>query len=98
MKIKEVVISGRNQVELQEEELDKLDLRAREVFIQTECTFISAGTELANFTGREPKVFQSGSWCAYHWKSGYANVGIVRETGPYAIQAKVGVLLDWNKN
>jgi len=60
------------------------------MLIETECTFISAGTELANYTGREPQVFQPGSWCAYPWKSGYANVGIVRAIGDNVMRAKPG--------
>ena len=58
--------------------------------IGTEYTFISSGTELANYTGREPKVFQKGTWCAYPWRSGYANVGIVRDVGVNVTRAKPG--------
>ncbi len=81
MKIKEVVVTGQNQVELQTSEFDATIQSPSEILIDTEYTFISSGTELANYTGREPKVFQQGSWCAYPWRSGYANVGIVREVG-----------------
>ena len=44
-------------------------------------SLISAGTELANYTGKDADVFVPGSWCAYPWRSGYANVGIVRAVG-----------------
>ena len=81
MKIREVVVTGQNQVELQTSEFDNTIHSPNEVLIDTEYTFISSGTELANYTGRDPKVFQEGSWCAYPWRSGYANVGIVREVG-----------------
>ncbi len=81
MKIREVVVTGQNEVELQNTEIDDPKLSPDEVLIDTEWTFISSGTELANYTGREPKVFQKGTWCAYPWRSGYANVGIVREVG-----------------
>ncbi|MCG9128674.1 zinc-binding alcohol dehydrogenase [Candidatus Poribacteria bacterium] len=81
MKIREVVVTGQNQVELQTNEFDDTIQSPNEVLIDTEYTFISSGTELANYTGNEPKVFQPGSWCAYPWRSGYANVGIVREVG-----------------
>lgn len=81
MKIREVVVTGQNQVELQTSEFDDTIHSPNEVLIDTEYTFISSGTELANYTGRDPKVFQEGSWCAYPWRSGYANVGIVREVG-----------------
>jgi 2-desacetyl-2-hydroxyethyl bacteriochlorophyllide A dehydrogenase len=81
MKIKQVVVTGQNQVELQTLELEPQDLGPDELLIETEWSFISAGTELANYTGKEPKVFQPGTWCAYPWKSGYANVGLVRAVG-----------------
>ena len=90
MKIREVVVTGQNQVELQTNEIDTPVLAANELLIDTEYTFISSGTELANYTGREPKVFQEGSWCAYPWRSGYANVGIVREVGSGVTRAAVG--------
>lgn len=90
MKIREVVVTGQNQVELQTAELDESKLSPNEVLIDTEYTFISSGTELANYTGKEPKVFQKGSWCAYPWRSGYANVGIVREVGTNVTRAAPG--------
>ena len=90
MKIREVVVTGQNRVELQTNAIDTPVLAATELLIDTEYTFISSGTELANYTGREPKVFQEGSWCAYPWRSGYANVGIVREIGSGVTRAAVG--------
>ena len=81
MEIREVVVTGQNQVELQTAIMDTSILSPNEVIIDTEYTFISSGTELANYTGREPKVFHQGTWCAYPWRSGYAHVGIVRDVG-----------------
>lgn len=90
MDIRQVVVTGQNQVELQQATLDESLLRPGDLLIETEVTFISAGTELANYTGREPKVFQPGQWCTYPWKSGYANVGIVKAVGPNVKRAEVG--------
>ncbi len=90
MKIREVVVTGQKQVELQTAEMDVSVLDADELLIDTEYTFISSGTELANYTGREPKVFQKGTWCEYPWRSGYANVGIVRDIGPGVTRAAPG--------
>ena len=90
MKFSEVVVTGQNQVELQTGEFDDSSLSPNEVLIDTEYTFISSGTELANYTGKEPKVFQKGAWCAYPWRSGYANVGIVREVGANVNRAAPG--------
>ena len=90
MEIKQVVVTGQNQVELQQGEIDDQNLGPQEILIETEATFISAGTELANYTGREPKVFQPGNWCTYPWRSGYANVGLVRAVGREVTRAKPG--------
>ena len=90
MRIREVVVTGQNQVELQTADIDTPMLAPNELWIDTEYTFISSGTELANYTGREPKVFQKGAWCEYPWRSGYANVGIVREVGENVTRAAPG--------
>ena len=90
MKIREVVVTGQNQVELQTADIDAPVLAPGELLIDTEYTFISSGTELANYTGREPKVFQKGAWCEYPWRSGYANVGIVRKVGTGVTRAAPG--------
>ena len=93
MRIREVVVTRQNQVELQTADIDAPVLASNELLIDTEYTFISSGTELANYTGREPKVFQKGAWCEYPWRSGYANVGIVREVGAGVTRAAPGDLV-----
>lgn len=90
MKVREVVVTGQNQVEVQSNESDASIQSPNELLIDTEYTFISSGTELANYTGREPKVFEKGTWCAYPWRSGYANVGIVRDVGANVSRAAPG--------
>lgn len=89
MRIREVVVTGPSQVEVQERELDE-KLGPGELLIETEYTFISAGTELANYTGREPAVFKPGNWCTYPWRSGYANVGRVKAVAPGVTRAAPG--------
>jgi 2-desacetyl-2-hydroxyethyl bacteriochlorophyllide A dehydrogenase len=81
MKGKRVLIPGQNQAILEDYEVDETSVAEDEIVVDTECTFISTGTELANYTGREPKVFQPGSWCAYPWVPGYASVGKVLVAG-----------------
>ena len=89
MNIKQVIVAGKLQVELQTVELDE-HLAADEFLIRTERTFISAGTELAIYTGNEAGVDQKGSWCAYPFCSGYSNVGIVEEIGAAVIRVSKG--------
>lgn len=90
MQIRQVVVTGQYQVELQTVDVSEPQLAPDQLLIETEATFISAGTELANYSGREPKVFQPGQWCTYPWKSGYANVGVVRAVGAGVNRAKAG--------
>ena len=89
MKIKQVVIVDKRQVELQTLDLDE-KLGPDEFLVRTERTFISAGTELANYTAKEPAVYQKGSWCAYPWKSGYAHVGVVEAVGKAVARVAIG--------
>ena len=52
-----------------------------EILIETDKTFISAGTELANYTALDPTVLNPGSWNSYPWPSGYANAGHIIAIG-----------------
>ncbi|MBX3015268.1 MAG: zinc-binding alcohol dehydrogenase [Caldilineaceae bacterium] len=88
--INQVVVTGQHAVELQTVPFEERPLAADELLIETEATFISAGTELANYTGKEPKVFLPGNWCTYPWRSGYANVGLVQAVGAGVERVKVG--------
>jgi 2-desacetyl-2-hydroxyethyl bacteriochlorophyllide A dehydrogenase len=90
MHIREVVVTGQNQVEVQTRDLDETTLKPGDLLVETEASYISTGTELANYTGKEPKVFIPGQWCTYPWRSGYGNVGIVRAVGPEVKRTQVG--------
>ncbi len=80
MRVKRVLVPGRNRVLL--EEIDIPDRPGPgQISVQTQFTFISAGTELANYTALDRSVYVAGSWCAYPWASGYANVGRIVALG-----------------
>ena len=74
------VVREANLVEIEEVPVPG-PLGPREVLIETEFTFISAGTELANFTGLDPGVHVPGSWNHYPARPGYANCGRVAALG-----------------
>ena len=63
-----------------------------QVLVQTERTVVSAGTELANYTGLEPDTRVPGQWCAYPWTPGYGGAGRVLAIGPDVekINPKIG--------
>jgi len=81
IQIQQVIIPAPNEVLLESLSLQTDNLQANEVLLETESSFISAGTELANYTGNDPEVFVPGSWCCYPWKSGYGSVGRVLDAG-----------------
>ena len=74
MRIRRAVVRRENHVELERAEAPD-GPGAGEVLIETETTFISAGTELANYTGIDPTVRTPGAWNEYPKVPGYANVG-----------------------
>ena len=65
-------------------------LGPHDVLVETEFTFISAGTELANFTGLDPGVHVPGSWNHYPARPGYSNCGRVVELGSAVDTLAVG--------
>jgi len=87
---REVVMTGPRTVELQDREICTEELKPSEMLIETEATFISAGTELSAYTALDPRVYQPGSWCAYPYRVGYANAGVVHRTGRGVTRVAVG--------
>ncbi len=90
MKIKQAVVTKEYAVELQDLMIDEEALDPNQILVETETTFVSAGTELGNYTGVDPRVRTPGEWCEYPWKSGYANVGIVRKVGTNVSGSVIG--------
>jgi 2-desacetyl-2-hydroxyethyl bacteriochlorophyllide A dehydrogenase len=65
-------------------------LRPTEVLVEIERTIISAGTELANYTGLDPDTRTPGRWCAYPWNPGYGGIGRVMSIGADVDSVRVG--------
>lgn len=76
--IRQVAITGVRTAGLQNMELPDQP-GPGQLLIDSELTVISPGTELSVYTGRDPKVH--GGWCAWPWKAGYGNVGVIRACG-----------------
>jgi 2-desacetyl-2-hydroxyethyl bacteriochlorophyllide A dehydrogenase len=89
MNIKKVVVTGQHQVELQDATMSD-SVGDDELLIETDRSFISAGTELAVYTGKEERVFQPGQWCTYPTVPGYANAGTVIAVGKNVKKTEVG--------
>src|SRR5262249_43959232 len=52
---------------------------------------VSAGTELANYTGLDPDTRIPGMWCAYPWRPGYGGIGRIVAVGPEVEHLKPGM-------
>jgi 2-desacetyl-2-hydroxyethyl bacteriochlorophyllide A dehydrogenase len=81
---RQVIVPSPNQAELREmspPSIARDDLPPRGIAIRAEWSFISAGTEGAIYSGKEPAAFRPGSWCAYPTPIGYAHVGTITEAG-----------------
>ena len=77
-----LVFVGPSQCEVEVVELSPDDLGPGELIIENEWSVISAGTEVANFTGLDPGTVTPGSWNFYPWRPGYGSVGRVVCLGP----------------
>lgn len=86
MKRKTVYFTAPRQVELREEPLPALG--ADDVLVETICSAISAGSEMLVYRGQFPRTTDLhdnlSSDLQYPLAYGYANVGIIRETGKQA--------------
>jgi 2-desacetyl-2-hydroxyethyl bacteriochlorophyllide A dehydrogenase len=75
------VIADERTLEFRRFELPE-ELRGTQALVRLQRTIISAGTELANYTGLEPDTRIPGRWCAYPWTPGYGGIGQVVRVGP----------------
>src|SRR5688572_26695252 len=81
MQVRQPMVRKAFDVALETAELSRDHPLPDDVLLQTEASFISAGTELAIYSGVDPKVTQEGAWCKYPFKPGYASVARVLEAG-----------------
>jgi 2-desacetyl-2-hydroxyethyl bacteriochlorophyllide A dehydrogenase len=58
--------------------------KGSQVLLKLERTIISAGTELANYTGLDSDTRVPGAWCYYPWRPGYGGIGRILAAGPDA--------------
>ena len=79
MRIRQVVIHGKGKVSLDDAEIPD-GARPGEILVETEATFISAGTELSGYQGLNPGLPKPGP-PDYPLTPGYLNVGRVLIVG-----------------
>lgn len=72
------------------ENFDISEPAGTQVLVKTERSVVSAGTELANYTGLDSDTRVPGAWCCYPWKPGYGGVGRAVAVGPDVKGISVG--------
>jgi threonine dehydrogenase-like Zn-dependent dehydrogenase len=77
-----LVFVGERDCKVEEVQVDETSLGPGEVLVDLEVSVISAGTEVANFTGLDPRTRVPGSWNEYPHRPGYGAVGEVVALGP----------------
>ena len=77
-----LVFVGERDCRAEEVVIDEATLQPGQLVIELEVSVVSAGTEVANFTGLDPGTRVPGSWNAYPHRPGYGAVGRVVAIGP----------------
>ena len=88
MRIKQVVIHDKGKVSLDDAEIPD-EVPQDEILVETEATFISAGTELSGYQGLNPGLPKPGP-PDYPLTPGYLNVGRVLVTGDNVDEFRAG--------
>ena len=84
-----LVFVGERRCRVEDALVDEASLGPGEVLIEVDVSVISAGTEVANFTGLDPGTRVPGSWNFYPHRPGYGAIGRVVALGrPSIIQSE----------
>ncbi|MCK5008567.1 MAG: zinc-binding alcohol dehydrogenase [Spirochaetales bacterium] len=91
MQVDRIVFTGRGIVEIESGTIDA-PLQPREVLIETTCSLVSAGTELAALSGTHSKsgLKDPPAWLRFPSVPGYLVCGRVVEVGTKVTQVQVG--------
>ncbi|MBI4979128.1 MAG: zinc-binding dehydrogenase [Spirochaetes bacterium] len=84
-------------------DVDSYDAVVRDpmdVLVETVCSLVSAGTELAMYTKIHPHFSDpANTWAKYPFFPGYSSVGVVRETGSGVTDLAAGdMIYFWGKH
>ncbi len=93
MKGYRIVVPDCREIKLEEFEVDETKLAEDEILVKNKFTMISPGTELSIYTGVDPEVYVSNSWCHYPFYPGYIGVGEVIGKGVKIKRVEVGDLI-----
>jgi threonine dehydrogenase-like Zn-dependent dehydrogenase len=86
-RVRQAILYGAGDLRIEERPLDAERLKLDEIYVETEVTALSTGTDLGNYLGNSTEIPGAPD---YPRPVGYSNVGIVRATGAQVDQARVG--------
>ncbi len=86
-----LVFEGERDCRVEEVVIDESTLQPGEILVEVEMSVVSAGTEVANFTGLDPGTRVAGSWNAYPHRPGYGAVGRILAIGPPSAALDAGL-------
>ena len=76
--MRQAVLHGARDLRIEEVSLDLTSLQSKEIYVETEVSALSTGTDLGNYLG--DSTYVPGAPDYPRW-IGYSNVGIVRSVG-----------------
>lgn len=85
--MKQAILYGAGDLRLEERPLDPNALEADQVYVETEVTALSTGTDLGNYLGKSSEVPGAPD---YPRAVGYSNVGVVKRAGSAVRAPRVG--------
>src|SRR4051794_10379266 len=88
--MKQAILYGAGDLRIEERPLDATSIEPDQVFVKTEVTALSTGTDLGNYLGNSTEVPGAP---AYPRQVGYSNVGRVAATGSTVESPRAGELV-----
>jgi threonine dehydrogenase-like Zn-dependent dehydrogenase len=85
--LKQAVLYGAGDLRIEDRTLDPGRLEPGQIYVETEVTALSTGTDLGNYLGRSTEIPGAPD---YPRPVGYSNVGIVRAVGPNVKHLAIG--------
>ena len=85
--VKQAILYGAGDLRIEERALDPEHLQPDQVYVETEVTALSTGTDLGNYLGNSTDIPGAPD---YPRAVGYSNVGVVRAVGADAGSLQVG--------
>jgi NADPH:quinone reductase-like Zn-dependent oxidoreductase len=76
--MKQAILYGAGDLRIEERPLDIDSLNDHQVYVETEVTALSTGTDLGNYLGKSTEIPGAPD---YPRPVGYSNVGVIRRVG-----------------